>query len=98
MRTHSGAPGLANQIPPSASRVIPSGTRGQVEAHGRRFDSVPSSARSKAVRAPARVSATMKVFPSGVITDPFGKCMQGAATRGVLGNHALDPARGELRI
>ena len=60
--------------------AIPSGNRGNVGAQTRRFNSEPSSAMSNAVSAPPKVSATISVRPSGVMTEPFGKCMPVAAT------------------
>src|SRR3984957_5168530 len=38
IRTHSGVPGLAIQMAPSASSVIPSGARGKVVAQTRRLE------------------------------------------------------------
>jgi hypothetical protein len=80
MSAHSGARGLAIQMLPFASSVIPSGTRANVGAHTRRFKSAPPAPRSKAVKTAASVSPTISVFPSGVMTEPLGKCISLAAT------------------
>ena len=64
---------------PSASRQMPSGPT--PSAQTRRFDKVPSSAMSKAVRRAAKDSATTSVLLSGVITMPFGKASSFATSR-----------------
>ena len=72
--------GHADQIAPSASRQMPSGTAPSSLAHSRRPESVPSAATSKAVSSPDQLSPMISVAPSGVITVPFGKRNPSAAT------------------
>jgi hypothetical protein len=84
-RTRMRSPliGSANQIAPSASRQMPSGMAPSTRAYSRRSCSVPSSAIRNAVSPPPALSPTMKVAPSGVITEPFGNAIPSAATRTV---------------
>jgi hypothetical protein len=49
-------------------------------AQFRRFERPPSCAMSKAVMRLAKVSPTISVLPSGVITAPFGNIRSSAAS------------------
>ena len=72
-RRHCALMALATQMHPSASRQMPSGEQRAIWAHTLRPASDPSGARSKAVRRPCSVSATIRVPPSGVIDGSVGK-------------------------
>ena len=71
--------GSATQIPPSASRQIPSGNTSSNCANTVRPESPPSAAMSKLVSRLPTVSPMISRFPSGVITAPFGNISPSAA-------------------
>ena len=67
---------------PSASRQMPSPAPGPPRsAHRRRLERAPSGAMSNAVSRPAKDSAMISVWLSGVTTIPLGKAMSSATWR-----------------
>ena len=79
-RRHSLVVGDATQMPCIASRQMPSGTAPSGNcAQLRRLESAPSLLMSNAVRQAPKVSATISVAPSGVMTQPLGNITFSAA-------------------